>query len=110
MLYSRFDEKRAVYDVFEDGVTRAVNADLPVPKLGPMVGGIGVPASEAGRPLPSGAKHVGESWHAKGLIVGPRQGGALSGMGSGSLTVLGVVIVAVSAVGAYALTMRRAHG
>jgi hypothetical protein len=110
MLYSRFDATRGLYDVFEDAVTRPVNADLPVPRLGAVVGGIGVPASEAGRPLPAGAKHVGESWHAKGLIVSPGQGGSLSGMGSGSLTVLGVVIVAVSAVGSYALYMRRAHG
>jgi hypothetical protein len=110
MLYSRFNADRAIYDVFEDGVTRPVNADLPVPKLGPMVGGIGVPASEAGRPLPSGAKHVGESWHAKGLIVGPGAAGALSGMGGSSMAMLGVFIVAVSAGGAYALTMRRVRG
>jgi hypothetical protein len=110
MLYSRFDEARAVYDVFEDGVTRPVNADLPVPRMGSVVGGIGVPASASGRPLPAGAKHIGESWHARGLVVSPGSGGALSGLGGSSTTLLGAGIVAASAVAAYLLSRRWARG
>jgi hypothetical protein len=69
MFYSCFDAKRGDYRLFEDSRSLAVNADLPVPSLGPDVSGIGVPAIEAGRPLPSGAQEVGRTWRARGIIV-----------------------------------------
>lgn len=80
MKYSRFDEQTAMYDVFEDSRTHALNADLPLPKLASAVNGIGVAARDAGRRLPSGARHVGQSWHAVGLVVPSTQSGS-SGFG-----------------------------
>jgi hypothetical protein len=71
MLYSRFNPSRGLYDVYSDASTRPVNADLPVPRVGRSANGIGVPASLAGRTLPSGVTRVGESWHAKGIVVAP---------------------------------------
>jgi len=69
MRYSRFDERAGVYDVFEDDRQAALNADLPVPTLPPPAGTIGVPARNAGRALPRGAKRIGTSWHPVGIIV-----------------------------------------
>jgi hypothetical protein len=69
MLYSCFDDARGLYRVFQDRRTKAVNADLDVPSLGRMAGKVGVPSLEAGRSLPSGAKFVGDSWHARGQVV-----------------------------------------
>jgi len=69
MLYSCFNPASGLYDYFQDGKQLAINADLPVPKLPPMAGKIGVPAINAGRPLPQDAKPAGQGWHAKGLIV-----------------------------------------
>lgn len=71
MLYSCFNPNKGLYDVYEDSATHVVNGDLPVPKFDSrsQIGNIGVPSIEAGRPLPSGAKRVGESWTAKGIVV-----------------------------------------
>lgn len=69
MKYSRFNEQLAVYDVFEDGTTHALNADFPVPKMPPAAGKIGVSARNAGRDLPPGAKPIGQSWLPVGLVV-----------------------------------------
>lgn len=96
MLYSRFDAARGLYDVFADALQRPVNADLPVPSVGPSMNGIGVPASLTGRRLPGGARRVGQSWHARGIIVAPAAGvglGATEVGGSlvGLFAVLGLV-------------------
>jgi len=70
MNYSCFDERTGLYTYFSDHRTHAANGDLPVPKLGGLMAGqIGVPAREAGRDLPSGAKKVGTGWRAKGVVV-----------------------------------------
>lgn len=69
MLYSRFDAARGEYAVYEDGAHHALNGDFPVPQLGAEINSIGVPASEAGRRLPAGARYIGHSWHARGLVV-----------------------------------------
>ncbi len=69
MIYSRFNERLGIYDLFEDSSVRAMNADLPVPKLPPATNGIGVPAKLAGRPLPMRAKRIGTSWQPRGVIV-----------------------------------------
>lgn len=93
MRYSRFDETSGLYDVFEDGRGGALNADLPLPRLGSVQNGIGVPARSSGRPLPSGAKLVGSSWQPQGLIVASKALGAVgqadSGGGSCMLRLLG---------------------
>jgi hypothetical protein len=81
MLYSCFNAAAGQYDYFEDGVQIPINSDLPVPELAPIAGKIGVPAIDAGRRLPSGAKPAGQGWHAKGLIVQCGRG-SMSGFGS----------------------------
>lgn len=97
MIYSCFDEARGIYRYFEDSETRAFNGDLPTPALGSAAGQVGVPAREAGRQLPSGARRVGEGWQARGTVVScaERQGmGSFEGSSSalGALLVAGVVV------------------
>lgn len=69
MKYSCFDDKTGTYTYFEDSSKLAINMDLPIPKFGPSVGGIGVSAIEAGRSLPIEARRVGSGWFPQGTIV-----------------------------------------
>ena len=69
MIYSCFDQSAGLYDYYEDSSTRPINGDLPIPELPASTGKIGVPAIEAGRPLPINAKKVGQGWHARGMVV-----------------------------------------
>lgn len=71
MIYSCFNEKLGQYEYFHDDRGHALNGDLPVPSYlgGKTAGKIGVPAREAGRPMPSGAKKIGQGFEAKGMIV-----------------------------------------
>ncbi len=98
MIYSRFDAARGEYDVFEDDTHHALNGDFPVPSLSRDVGGVGVPASEAGRVLPSGARRVGSSWHARGLVVKP-SGGSVGAMTKDELghVIVPIVLIAATA-------------
>ena len=50
MIYSCFVPERGTYDYYENSLQIQLNADLPVPKLPPDTGKIGVPAIDAGRP------------------------------------------------------------
>lgn len=84
MIYSCFDQHRGVYDYFQDALQIPVNGDLPVPDLPPIAGQIGVPALQAGRPLPPDAKHVGAGQMARGILVECGRSGVLSGDGNGS--------------------------
>lgn len=80
MRYSRFNEQRGLYEVFEDDREHAMNGDLPVPKLPPANNKIGVSARHAGRALPSSAKRVGQSFHPVGVVVtSVPPGGSFSG-------------------------------
>lgn len=98
MLYSRFNAGRGEYDVYEDSATHPLNGDFPVPRLASDVGGIGVPASEAGRRLPAGARRVGSSWHARGLVVSASG----SSLGAWNKESVGNVVVPVVLIGAVA--------
>lgn len=69
MIYSCFEPKSGLYDYFETADRIPINADLPIPKLPQGVSGIGVPAIEAGRPMPFNARHVGQGWHARGMLI-----------------------------------------
>lgn len=69
MIYSCFNDALRRYEVFEDDLGRPMNADLPTPTLPPMIAGVGVPAIDAGRKLPPNARRVGDSWHARGVVV-----------------------------------------
>lgn len=77
MIYSCFDSHAGLYDYFEDSQQISINADLPVPRLPAATGQIGVPSITAGRPLPSGARHVGKGWHARGIVVDCGKSGSL---------------------------------
>ena len=101
MIYSRFNAARADYDVFEDGERHPLNGDFPVPRLDRDVGGIGVPASEAGRALPTGARRVGSSWHARGLLVRPER----SSLGAMTKDDWGKVVVPAALIGATAFAL-----
>lgn len=70
MIYSCFNERAGHYEYFQDDRAHAVNGDLPIPILqGLQAGQVGVPARDAGRALPAGAKRVGTGWEARGMIV-----------------------------------------
>jgi hypothetical protein len=99
MFYSRFHEIDGLYDVFQDDLQRAVNSDLPIPELPSELNGIGVPATECGRPLPSGATHVGRSWSPRGLIVTPKPRGTLAGLGASEGNMIVLFPLALVAIG-----------
>jgi hypothetical protein len=70
MIYSCFNEKAGHYEYFSDDRALPVNGDFPVPQLQKLQAGrVGVPARDAGRSLPKGAKRAGVGWQARGAIV-----------------------------------------
>lgn len=82
MIYSVFSPAEGIYHYYETSEQKAVNADLPVPSLGSDAGKIGVPAMDAARALPRGAKLVGQGWSARGVISSGKSGVAgLAGFG-----------------------------
>lgn len=85
MIYSCFDPAVGLYDYFEDDKQIPINGDLPIPKLPSIAGKIGVPAMDAGRPLPMSAKRIGQGWHAKGMIVRCSKSGGI-GAADGSIS------------------------
>jgi hypothetical protein len=69
MIYSCFNDKLGLYEYFETPGHHPTNGDLPAPREGRQAGTVGVPAMEAGRKIPSGARRAGTGWEAKGIIV-----------------------------------------
>jgi len=67
--YSCFNPSDGLYDYYVDGLQTPLNADLPVPKMPSAAGKVGVPAIDAGRPLPKNAQFTGRGWHARGMVV-----------------------------------------
>lgn len=108
MIYSCFQPPTGLYAYFEVPGEIPLNADLPIPKLPPPVGGIGVPSIEAGRPLPAGAKFVGSGWHAKGMIARCDRGAPLGALPPAQ-TMLGVLLVGGLAAGAICWFSKRAQ-
>lgn len=85
MIYSCFNAAKGMYQYFEDALELPVNADLPVPSLPASAGKIGVPAFQAGRPLPMGARAAGTGYTARGILVQcDASGPALAGEADGS--------------------------
>ena len=85
MIYSCFDQKSGLYKYFQDDKQIPVNGDLPVPTwLKSRSTKLGVPALEAGRPLPSNARPSGHGPTARGMIVSCDR--SLSGLGASPLT------------------------
>ena len=108
MKYSSFDAGSGHYKVYEDASTIPINGDLPVPPLGQELNGIGVPAMDAARFLPSGARYVGDSLAPVGMITRRQQ--ALDGFGdfkSVGNTFLWVTCAAVGVYLVYHLTEPR---
>jgi hypothetical protein len=99
--YSCFDAPSGGYRYFEDSLQLPINSDLPVPKLPKAAGRAGVPAREAGRPLPAAAREVGRGLRAEGLIVQcPSAGlggwwGELDSSGKRNVLIAGVVALSV---------------
>jgi hypothetical protein len=70
MIYSCFNEKLGLYEYYQDDRGHPTNGDLPVPSIGAAdAGKVGLPAMDAGRPLPAGATRAGKGWQARGMIV-----------------------------------------
>lgn len=106
MIYSCFNENLGLYEYFEDARGHALNGDLPTPTHlgGKVAGKIGVPAREAGRPLPSSAKRVGKGFEARGMIVSclPTAMMSLSGdTDAFDLGTRGFVLVTMAVLAAY---------
>lgn len=80
-LCSCFNDKTGQYDYFSTAQVFPYNSDLPTPKLPGVAGNVGVPAIDAGRPIPADASYVGSGWTAKGTVVSCGRG-AVSGLGS----------------------------
>lgn len=98
MIYSCFNEKAGHYEYFEDDRALAVNGDFPVPQLQRLQAGrVGVPARDAGRVLPSGAKRAGTGWQARGVIVQckPQAMRGLSGLGAHDTGTLAYLTIGV---------------
>jgi len=93
MIYSCFNAQRGLYDYFETSEQLMINADLPIPNLPSMAGKIGVPAMEAGRPLPMGARRVGSGWTARGMVSSCKPAG-LGELAAASSPVVKVLLVA----------------
>jgi hypothetical protein len=68
MIYSRWRPATGGYDYYETSEQVPLANDLPIPRLN-VTSPIGVASTEAGRQIPSGAKHVGSGPFAKGLIA-----------------------------------------
>lgn len=56
------------YDYYEANQVAPLGDDLSVPAL-QVVNGIGVPSVEAGRPIPRGARHIGDGELPIGVIA-----------------------------------------
>lgn len=102
MRYSCFDPKSGLYRYYEDERQQPVNADFAVPTFADDAKTpLGVAAILAGRPLPAGAKPVGEGPFAEGLICREdRTDSALAGLALEDINGTYVVAGAVAAVAA----------
>lgn len=99
MRYSRFVPESGDYEIYEDRFGQAghpINADLPTPAFGRVAGRVGIPASDAGRRLPPGARRVGRSWRPEGQIV---IGGSAGFSGTVGETIVAHPVVAVTVAG-----------
>jgi len=98
IIWSRWDPSAGLYDYFETEDRPGINDDLPVPRL-PAATELGVPSTEAGRALPSGAVHIGSGEFLVGLAATPAGVDKLSAVPSLSeLDGWSLVIGAVSGV------------
>ncbi len=102
MEYSVFVPERGEYEYYSTTEERPINADLPVPDLPSTVNNIGVPAIEAARPLPFGAKPVGRGWLPRGMIARRSSGlGAFIGGSDGTMFWSLVAAVGIVVAGYY---------
>ena len=99
MIYSVWHPGRSVYDYYETAEQTVRNPD---PRIGGRGGALGVPSTDAGWHLPSGARPAGSGKEAKGMVA-TRNGGALGGFSLGGVGLGGL---ALGALGLW-LVMRR---
>lgn len=104
MIYSCFDPGSGLYDYYETDENKPLNADLPVPKLGAVDNPIGIPAINAGRPVPPTARKIGRGWHARGMVADCSKRG-FSGMGELNLDA-GIVMPALLLAGVVLLAWK----
>jgi len=95
VIYSRWRPDGG-YDYYETPERRGLGDDLPVPRLR-AVGPIGVPSTDAGRPLPSDARVVGRGALARGSIAPLDRGGLSLGTLTGSVSDLAILAAAALA-------------
>lgn len=101
MIYSKWLPDKGGYAYYETTERRGLGDDLPTPRLS-QASDLGVASTDAGRPLPLGAKLVGYGPVARGCVtVLDRSGlnGFSGSLPSGSLFLV-VAAVASAAVGA----------
>jgi hypothetical protein len=107
MIYSRW-RPTGGYDYFQTSGVMLAGDDLPVPRFPGNSGNIGVASIDAGRSIPSEARHVGSGPLPRGVVAGADLS-MLSGAEGATMSVLGVVLCAAAVAGAVYL-MRRQHG
>lgn len=99
MFYSCFNQGKGLYDYFQNSLEQPINSDLPIPKLPSSTGRIGVPAIEAGRPLPASAKFAGSGWHARGMIVQCAKNSSLGAIDFSSMSTKSILAGSAIALG-----------
>lgn len=70
------------YDYYESSVRHGIGDDLPEVKL-PFAAKLGVPAQDAGRPVPPGARFVGSGTEPRGVMA-PMDRSQVQGLSGGS--------------------------
>lgn len=99
MIYSKWKPSVGGYDYFDvPSMQFGLGDDLPTPKHVSETK-LGIPSTEAGRAIPSGARRVGSGPLAKGLIAPLDRTGLLSGVGLDTTTLTSPPVLLVGAVG-----------
>lgn len=102
MIYSKWKPSVGGYDYYDvPAMQVGLGDDLPTPRHVSETK-LGIPSTEAGREIPSGAKRVGSGPLAKGLIAPLDRSGLLSGVGLDTATLTSPPVLLVAALAALA--------
>lgn len=109
MIYSQWQPDGG-YDYYESEARHPIGDDMPVASMPAPAGGIGVPAQDAGYPLPSDARYVGSGDAPVGIIT-PMSRASYKGLSGSGTKELGsneivVVLFLVGALAAAAIADR----
>ena len=107
MIYSEWQPEGGFLYFSVPDISHPIGDDLPVPKMPKPSGGIGVPAQDAGYPLPPGAELVGEGTHPKGVMTKMNRHKSTRGLGqatklSNQETVVALAMLFILGAAAYA--------